>query len=64
MTQFAIIDSEPGLTVVSVPPGESAEEAALREGGLLVDAGPFDNYDDAYDAMLAIPDPEVEQKPD
>jgi hypothetical protein len=63
MTMFAIIENESGLTVVPVPSDATAEEAASAHGGLLVDAGPFDSYEEAYDALLAIPDEEEEREP-
>lgn len=62
MTQFAIIENDSGLTVVSVASDATAEQAASEQGGLLVDAGPFDSYEDAYDALLAIPDEEEERE--
>jgi hypothetical protein len=54
MPSYAIIEVDAGLTVVETHPGESAEEAAVRNAGLLVDPGPFPSYDDAYDAIVAM----------
>ena len=51
MVSFAIIEVEDGYTIVQVAPGQSPEEAALGEGGILVDAGPFDSYEEANDAL-------------
>jgi hypothetical protein len=48
---FAIIEVEDGLTIAAVDPGMSADEAALRYHGTLIDAGPYKTYDDAYDAL-------------
>jgi hypothetical protein len=54
MTSFAIIELDDGLTVVEVQPGEKPEDVAVREGGVLVDPGPYPSYDEAYDAMLEL----------
>lgn len=51
MHNFAIIELEDGLTIVEIKPHEAPEDAALREGGTLVDAGPYTSYDDALDAL-------------
>lgn len=48
---FAIIEVEDGLTVIQVTPGQSPEDAALAEGGLLVDPGPYDSYEEANEAL-------------
>lgn len=56
MREFIIIENDEGLLVVGVEEGQSAEAAALTHGGEVVDAGPYRNYDDAYDAMQLIPD--------
>jgi hypothetical protein len=62
MHAFEIIETDNGLTVAEVQPGESPEEAALRNRGLLVDAGPYPSYDVAYEALLAI-DEEADEAP-
>ena len=51
MISFAIIEIDDGFTIVEVLPGQSAEEAALGEGGVLVDEGPYESYEEANDAM-------------
>jgi len=56
MAQYAIIEVDAGLTVVEVDPTASPDDEALRLGGLLVDPGPYDSYDDACDAMLSLQD--------
>jgi hypothetical protein len=58
---YAIIETDLGLTVTEMKPGESPEQAAEREAGLLVDPGPYKDYDDACDAMLAIKEEEEEE---
>jgi hypothetical protein len=54
MAYFAIIEVEDGLTVVELKPHESAENAASRENGTLVDPGPYTSYDDATDALAEL----------
>jgi hypothetical protein len=51
MVSFAIIEVDDGYTVIQVAPGQSPEDAALSEGGALVDPGPYDSYEDANDAL-------------
>ena len=62
MSQYAIIEVDAGLTVVEVELGESPDDEALRLGGLLIDPGPYDSYEDACDAMLSIDDDEDEDE--
>jgi len=57
MSRFIIIENDDGLLVVGLNPDENPEQAALARGGVVVDEGPYDTYDAAYDAMLLIPDP-------
>lgn len=42
MTNFAIIESDSGLT--AVPSDATAEQAVSARDGLLVEAGRFDSY--------------------
>ncbi len=51
MIYFAIAEVDDGFTIVEFENGESAEDAAVRAGGMLVDIGPFDSYEDAIDAL-------------
>ena len=51
MASFAIIEVADGLTIVEVAAGQSPEEAALNEGGALIDPGPFHSYEEANDAL-------------
>jgi hypothetical protein len=48
---FAIIEVDDGLTIVQVMLGQSPEDAALAEGGVLVDPGPYDSFEEANDAL-------------
>lgn len=54
MVTFAIMELEDGLTVLEIEAGQSAEDAAAKQGGMLVDPGPFATYDEACDAMLEL----------
>ena len=58
MSWFMIVETDRGLTVTNVPPNSSAEETAVRSGGVVVDAGPYPAYDEAYDAMQALDESE------
>ena len=51
MVSFAIIELEDGLTVVTIQPGQSPEDAAASQGGSLADPEPYATYEDAYDAL-------------
>jgi hypothetical protein len=55
---FVIIEVENGLTIVELAPGESPAETAVRHGGLLVDTGPYRSYEDANEALMALPEKE------
>lgn len=52
MAAYCIVETDAGMVVVEIPEGVSAEDAAEREAGVLIEAGPFWSYDDAYDALL------------
>ena len=58
MVSYAIIELDDGLSVVTVDPGESPENAAAKERGLLVDPGPYATYEDAYDAITNLEEDE------
>ena len=62
MTRFAVIETDSGLTVAAIPAGASIEDVATRQGAYVVDPGPYESYEDAYDAMLALPDEEEERE--
>jgi hypothetical protein len=52
MADFAIIELEDGLTVVELDDGQSPEDAAVSQGGTLVDPGPYPSYEEACDALV------------
>ncbi len=51
---FEIIETDAGMTVADLASWETPEEAAIRQGGAVVDPGPYKSYDDAYDGILAL----------
>lgn len=51
MVSFAIVEVDDGLTVATVQPGQSAEDAAAANHGVLVDPGPYATYEEACDAI-------------
>ncbi len=62
MSRFAIIDTDLDLTVAAVTSDATPESAAVQHGDLLVGPGPFNSYEDAYDALLARPEEEREAR--
>lgn len=61
MPQFAIIETEDGMTVASIPPALSAEDVARQRAAVVIDPGPYPTYEEAYEALLAILDPEDDE---
>jgi len=51
MAFYTVIETDDGLTIKRVADGQTPEDAAITEGGVLVDAGPYDTYEDARDAL-------------
>jgi hypothetical protein len=62
MVHYAIIETDDGLAVTQFGLGESPEQAAEREGAILVDPGPYKDYDDACEAIVAIQEQEDEEE--
>lgn len=60
MPQFAIIETEDGMTIAVLPPNTSAEEVARQRAAVVIDPGPYPTYEEAYDAMLALAEPDDE----
>lgn len=62
MVYFAIIEVDDGFTIIEVKDEQSAEEIALRDGGILVDPGPYSSYEEACDALdqLEVEDDEID----
>ena len=51
MAYYALIEVDDGYTVIQFSEEESADDAAWREGGSMVDPGPYLSYEEAYDAL-------------
>lgn len=54
MPLYCIIETDGGMTVVDHADNETAADAAHRQGGTVIDAGPYDSYEDACDALEAL----------
>ena len=64
MVAFSIIETDDGLTVVDRQADETPEECAVRHGGVIIDAGPYPTYEEAYDALLALKMDEADDETD
>ncbi len=51
MVYYALAETDDGYTVIQFAEGETAEDAAVRESGVLVDPGPYMSYEEAYDSL-------------
>ena len=51
---FVIIETEDGLTIEPQPAGYTAEDIAVRCNGRVADEGPYVDFDDAQDALIAL----------
>ncbi len=56
MTRYIIVEVDEGLTITQVADNSTPTEAAENCGGQLIDPGPYESYEDAYDAMMAMED--------
>lgn len=54
MPQYCIIEIEDGWKVVEHPEGTTAEKTAHLEGGIVIDPGPYESYEDALEAVEAL----------
>ena len=54
MVSFAIVELDDGLTVVTIEPGQTPEDAAVGSSGILIDPGPYLTYEDACEALYAL----------
>ena len=64
MLLYELIETNEGLTVIEIPPDISADEAAMQQGGFVVDPGPFTNYEEACEVLMALKSVEVEEELD
>ena len=61
MSYFKVIETDAGLQVAGIQSTETPADAATRNGGVIVDSGPYNTHEDAYNAMLLVPDYEKER---
>jgi hypothetical protein len=64
MPDFLILETDDGLTVVERLENETAEDSALRHGGMVIDPGPFATLEDAQDALLLLAEGEDDDDTD
>jgi hypothetical protein len=62
MTLYTIIETDDGLTVAEMAPDATAEEAAVAHDGVLVDPGPYNSFEEAYDALLELSREDEEER--
>jgi hypothetical protein len=60
MVSYAIIETDEGMGVAELKSGLSAEQTAEAQGGQVVDPGPYTDYEEAYDALMALGEDEEE----
>ena len=58
MTGYIIIETDDGMTVVEVLPGQDPNDVALSNNGNLADDQLYSNYQDAYDALIELSEDE------
>jgi hypothetical protein len=58
MVLYEIVETDEGLTVAEFDQGVLPEDAAAQVGGTVVNAGPFESYGEAYDALLSLAEAE------
>jgi hypothetical protein len=54
MTQYEIVETYEGLEVAEIPTGMTPGEAARRCRGSVIDPGPYESFDEAYDVMMSL----------
>lgn len=62
MVSYAIIELDDGLSIATVQPDQSPEAVATKEHGVLVDAGPYATYEEAYDALCELEGEDEERR--
>lgn len=63
MAAYCIIETDDGWTVVEHPENMTAEETAHRRGGVVIDPGPYESYEDACDALVGLQEELDEEDP-
>lgn len=61
MSHFIVIETDAGLQVAGVESQETPDDVATHHRGVIVDRGPYKTHEEAYDAMLLMPDDEQER---
>lgn len=59
---YIIIETEDGLTIERQPVGMTAYQVAADRGGIVADEGPYDSYEEANDAMLALEQEDYDER--
>lgn len=54
MTRFVIIEVDDGLTIATVETGQTPEEVAARDHGVVVDDELYETYEEAADALAEL----------
>jgi hypothetical protein len=54
MIRYCLVEREQGLTIVEIADDQNPEDAARLAGGVLVDPGPYQSQEEAYEALLAL----------
>jgi len=62
MVQFAIIELADGLMVVELLPGQTPDDAAASQGGVLIDPGPYPSYEVANDTLIELQSEDEEER--
>lgn len=62
MASYTIIETQHGLKVVEVQPGESALSAAVRHGGVALDSNFYRRLQDAYEALVHLAQEEQDEE--
>lgn len=61
MNSYVIVETPDGLSIVELSQGQTAEDAAFANNGMLVNEEIYTSYEDANDALAEIP---LEEEPD
>ena len=57
MNYFVIVETSDGFTIGSVGNGQTPESVAKELGGVLIDPGPYDSFQQAQDVVLTLENP-------
>lgn len=62
MESFIIIEMDDGLTIATVLPGQTPEEVAAQQHGVLIDSGLYRSYEEAIDALSELESEDEESR--